>query len=119
MLAARAASACASVNTSKKWAQVPPPPEAITGTDIKWEDYQAAGLTYAEYLDRVQAGGRPWPTAMRHALGLWNGQRGARAWRQFWSDHRHREERPTELARRFHAQVRPAGIDSVMPDKSA
>jgi tRNA-dihydrouridine synthase A len=54
-----------------------------------------------EYLDRVHLAGRAWPTAMRHALGLRNGLRGARLWRQFWSDHRHRSRRPSELALQF------------------
>ena len=54
-----------------------------------------------DYLDRVHESGRPWPTAMRHALGLWNGERGARLWRQFWSDHRHKASLPSTLARQF------------------
>jgi len=73
---------------------------------------EAVESAWIEYLDGVQTGGRPWPTAMRHALGLWNGQRGARIWRQFWSDHRHREARPSELARRFHDLARQAGSAS-------
>ncbi|MBV8469247.1 MAG: tRNA dihydrouridine(20/20a) synthase DusA [Burkholderiaceae bacterium] len=46
------------------------------------------------YLDRCVAAGRPWPQAMRHALGLWNGQPGARRWRQVWSDHKLKNEAP-------------------------
>ncbi|WP_349743612.1 tRNA dihydrouridine(20/20a) synthase DusA [Roseateles cavernae] len=43
----------------------------------------------ADWLDYLRAqveAGRPWTQAMRHALGLWNGQAGARRWRQVWSD---------------------------------
>jgi tRNA-dihydrouridine synthase A len=65
------------------------------------QDRLAVENRWMEYLDRVHGGGRPWPTAMRHALGLWNGERGARQWRQFWSDHRHKASLPTALARQF------------------
>ncbi|NDY90641.1 tRNA dihydrouridine(20/20a) synthase DusA [Ideonella livida] len=34
---------------------------------------------------RAQAG-TAWPHVARHMLGLWNGQPGARRWRQVWSD---------------------------------
>lgn len=50
------------------------------------------------YLDRLHAAGRPWPHAMRHALGLWNGTPGARRWRQVWSDHRLKALPPREVA---------------------
>jgi tRNA-dihydrouridine synthase A len=41
------------------------------------------------YAEAQQIGhGTPWPHIWRHALGLWNGQAGARRWRQVWSDHR-------------------------------
>ncbi len=52
------------------------------------------------YLDRLHAAGRPWPHAMRHALGLWNGTPGARRWRQVWSDHRLKALPPREVAAR-------------------
>ena len=50
------------------------------------------------YLERLHAVGTPWPHAMRHALGLWNGTPGARRWRQVWSDHQMRGERPDTVA---------------------
>ncbi|MBL0089105.1 MAG: tRNA dihydrouridine(20/20a) synthase DusA [Ideonella sp.] len=40
------------------------------------------------YMARLPA--VPWAHVARHMLGLWNGQPGARRWRQVWSDHRHR-----------------------------
>ncbi len=60
---------------------------------------------WVAYLETVQAGGRPWPTAMRHALGLWNGVRGARAWRQYWSDHHHRDASPLALQAQWLARM--------------
>jgi tRNA-dihydrouridine synthase A len=62
---------------------------------------------WLEHLQRLHEGGGYWPTAMRHALGLWNGVPGARAWRQFWSDHRQRGEAPLLLAERFRATIPP------------
>ena len=53
---------------------------------------------WVEYLERLHARGTPWPHAMRHALGLWNGTPGARRWRQVWSDHRLKAEAPHRVA---------------------
>jgi tRNA-dihydrouridine synthase A len=53
---------------------------------------------WVAYLERVHAAGTPWPHAMRHALGLWNGTPGARRWRQVWSDHRLKAEPPARVA---------------------
>jgi tRNA-dihydrouridine synthase A len=53
---------------------------------------------WVEYLSAQQASGRPWSQAMRHALGLWNGQAGSRRWRQVWSDHRLKALVPAEVA---------------------
>jgi tRNA-dihydrouridine synthase A len=62
---------------------------------------EAVETQWLEYLDRVHRAGRAWPMAMRHALGLRNGLHGARLWRQFWSDHRHKSRLPSELATEF------------------
>ncbi len=43
---------------------------------------------YVAYLQRMAASGVPWHSGARHMLGLYNGQTGARRWRQVWSDHR-------------------------------
>lgn len=41
-----------------------------------------------DYMEReAQAHGTPWPAIARHMLGLRHGLRGARRWRQVWSDH--------------------------------
>ncbi len=64
---------------------------------------------WLDYLDRVQASGRSWAHAMRHALGLWNGTPGARRWRQVWSDHRLKTLAPREVA----AQATAARLSGV------
>ena len=51
-----------------------------------------------DYMQAQQALGIPWPHVARHMLGLWNGQPGARRWRQVWSDHRLRLESPQHVA---------------------
>ncbi|WP_434063958.1 tRNA dihydrouridine(20/20a) synthase DusA [Roseateles violae] len=53
---------------------------------------------WLDYLSRLHAEGRAWPQAMRHALGLWNGQAGSRRWRQVWSDHKLKGLAPAEVA---------------------
>lgn len=42
-----------------------------------------------DYMAReAAADGAPWPAVARHMLGLHHGRRGARLWRQVWSDHK-------------------------------
>jgi tRNA-dihydrouridine synthase A len=66
---------------------------------------------WVAYLEALHARGTPWPHAMRHALGLWNGTPGARRWRQVWSDHRLREVPPAQVAlRATAARVSAAGL---------
>jgi tRNA-dihydrouridine synthase A len=50
--------------------------------------------------------GVAWPRVARHMLGLYNGQPGARRWRQVWSDHRLRDWAPP----RVHAQATRARL---------
>jgi tRNA-dihydrouridine synthase A len=50
------------------------------------DDVEAAMLVYMQREAREN--GTPWPAIARHMLGLRHGQRGARLWRQVWSDHR-------------------------------
>jgi len=57
------------------------------------------------YMESEQArNGTPWPAVARHMLGLRHGQRGARLWRQVWSDH-HLKDLP---ARTVMARARDA-----------
>lgn len=51
-------------------------------------DRDAVEEAMVGYMQREQARyGTPWPAVARHMLGLRHGQRGARLWRQVWSDH--------------------------------
>ncbi|MCB1997955.1 MAG: tRNA dihydrouridine(20/20a) synthase DusA [Rhodoferax sp.] len=51
------------------------------------------------YMETQQSAGVPWAHVARHMLGLWNGEPGARRWRQVWSDHRLKAETPAHVAR--------------------
>jgi tRNA-dihydrouridine synthase A len=52
-----------------------------------------------EYMARQAPRGVAWAHVARHMLGLWNGQPGARRWRQVWSDHRLKQAAPQEVWR--------------------
>jgi tRNA-dihydrouridine synthase A len=66
-----------------------------------------------EYMERQQREGEPWSRIARHMLGLWNGQPGARRWRQVWSDHKLKSLAPAAVAglaaqaRRHPAEAEP------------
>ncbi len=66
-----------------------------------------------DYMEREAAEGEPWSRIARHMLGLWNGQPGARRWRQVWSDHRLKSLPPGAVAG-LAAQARrhPAAADA-------
>ena len=55
----------------------------------------------------------PWPTIARCMLGLRHGLRGARRWRQVWSDHRLKHLPPREVWRLAHlpANTEPEGLE--------
>jgi len=58
------------------------------------------------YMEREAAAhGTPWHGIARHMMGLYNGQPGARRWRQVWSDHRLKSQRPTQVMALAHAAV--------------
>lgn len=60
-----------------------------------------------DYMVREQAlHGTPWASIARHMLGLRHGLRGARHWRQVWSDHRLKNWAPHEV-------MALAGVDCV------
>jgi tRNA-dihydrouridine synthase A len=65
---------------------------------------------WVDYLQGLHQRGEPWMPAMRHALGLYNGLPGARAWRQYWSDHHVKGRAPVELWAQFETRrmARPA-----------
>jgi tRNA-dihydrouridine synthase A len=60
----------------------------------------AAEAAWVDHLESLHRAGQPWMSAMRHAMGLWNGVPGARRWRQIWSDHRLRGESPRTVQQR-------------------
>ena len=48
-----------------------------------------------DYMEReAHAHATPWPAIARHMLGLRHGLRGARRWRQVWSDHHLKDTPP-------------------------
>ena len=57
---------------------------------------EAAMVNHMEQL--VDRHGIPWSHVARHMLGLRHGQAGARRWRQIWSDHRMKTQRPGEVS---------------------
>jgi tRNA-dihydrouridine synthase A len=54
------------------------------------------------YIERM---GLAWPQVARHMMGLWNGEAGARRWRQVWSDHRLKGEPASVVSERALAQL--------------
>lgn len=59
-----------------------------------------------EYMVREQAlHGTPWASIARHMLGLRHGLRGARRWRQVWSDHHLKALSPHEVMALAHADM--------------
>lgn len=49
------------------------------------------------YMEQQVALGANWYGIARHMLGLWNGQPGARKWRQVWSDHTLKSQSPSQV----------------------
>jgi tRNA-dihydrouridine synthase A len=63
------------------------------------------------YMERAYAeDGCPWYAIARHMLGLYHGRRGARLWRQVWSDHRLKPLPPREVLARAHAAMTQAAV---------
>ncbi|HRH06676.1 MAG TPA: tRNA dihydrouridine(20/20a) synthase DusA, partial [Burkholderiaceae bacterium] len=57
-----------------------------------------------QYMEREKAAhGTPWPAIARHMLGLRHGLRGARHWRQVWSNQNLRDLPPSEVMKLAHA----------------
>ena len=76
-------------------------PWLMTGWDARFFDdspqvieREAVEAEMAGYMQRIVDSGEPWSHVARHMLGLRNGLPGARRWRQVWSDHRLKHERP-------------------------
>ena len=62
---------------------------------------EAVEEAMVDYMERAHAeDGVGWYSVASHMLGLRNGLKGARRWRQVWSDHRLKPEPPREVWRR-------------------
>ncbi|MDR2155443.1 MAG: tRNA dihydrouridine(20/20a) synthase DusA [Burkholderiaceae bacterium] len=63
------------------------------------------------YMQReAHEDGTPWSAIARHMLGLHHGRRGARLWRQVWSDHRLKPLPPEQVGARARACLKPASV---------
>ena len=54
--------------------------------------------------------GTPWSAIARHMLGLHHGRRGARLWRQVWSDHKLKPLPAAEVAELARAHLASAAV---------
>lgn len=86
----------------------------LLGAEPVARDRAAVEAAMVEYMERQRAEGEPWARIARHMLGLWNGQPGARRWRQVWSDHRLKTRPPAEVAA-LAAQARRNPSDAAEP----
>jgi len=63
------------------------------------------------YMERAHADdGAPWYSVASHMLGLRNGLKGARRWRQVWSDHRLKPQPPREVWRQANTRPEPEAL---------
>ena len=58
----------------------------------------AVEAAMVDYMEGLAGRGEPWSHASRHMLGLRHGEPAARRWRQVWSDHHLKGERPHRVA---------------------
>jgi tRNA-dihydrouridine synthase A len=67
---------------------------------------EAVEAALVDYMEReAQCHGTPWHAIARHMMGLYDGQPGARRWRQVWSDHRLKTWAPRDVMARSHASA--------------
>lgn len=75
-------------------------------------DRDAVEEKMVAYMERAHAeDGCPWYAIARHMLGLRHGLRGARKWRQVWSDHRLKPLPPREVWAMARAHVQDANAE--------
>ena len=68
------------------------------------------------YMERAHAeDGCPWYAIARHMLGLRHGLRGARLWRQVWSDHRLKPLPPREVWAMAQAHIESEAAEGIDP----
>ncbi|MFN7197798.1 MAG: tRNA-dihydrouridine synthase, partial [Hylemonella sp.] len=69
---------------------------------------QAVEQAMVDYMLRAHIeDGAPWYAIARHMLGLYHGERGARHWRQVWSDHRLKPLDPRRVLELAHGRGQP------------
>ena len=93
----------------------------VTGWDARFWGGAPNPRTRAEveaamvaYMQREAVeDGTPWSAIARHMLGLHHGERGARLWRQIWSDHRRKSLPATEVAAQAAAVLADARADAL------
>ena len=98
-------------NTACNTANSTTPPN-ITRQEV--EDQMVA------YMEReLAAHGTPWPNIARCMLGLYHGQRGARKWRQVWSNHLLKAEPARAVWQLAQAALQDSAPESENAPKSA
>ena len=78
--------------------------DCVDGDTVLTRD--AVEEAMVDYMERAHAeDGVGWYSVASHMLGLRNGLKGARRWRQVWSDHHLKPESPRVVSQR--ANIRP------------
>ena len=72
------------------------------------DEVEAAMVAYMQR--ELVEDGTPWSAIARHMLGLHHGRRGARLWRQVWSDHKLKPLPAAEVAALARAHLKPAAV---------
>ena len=72
------------------------------------DEVEAAMVAYMQR--ELVEDGTPWSAIARHMLGLHHGRRGARLWRQVWSDHKLKPLPAAEVAELARAHLKPAAM---------
>ena len=69
----------------------------VPGAAVKTSRDEVEQAMVAYMQREAQAHGTPWYAIARHMLGLRHGEKGARRWRQVWSDHRLKLQAPEQV----------------------
>jgi tRNA-dihydrouridine synthase A len=81
---------------------------------------EAVEEAMVSYMSREQAAhGTPWSAIARHMMGLFDGQPGARRWRQVWSDHRLKSLSPQAVHARATAARRAVARTTDVREEAA
>ena len=79
-----------------------------TPNPITPDEVEAAMVAYMQR--ELVEDGTPWSAIARHMLGLHHGRRGARLWRQVWSDHKLKPLPAAEVAELARAHLASAAV---------